>query len=335
MPLPRLDLALAGRTIQESLELVATGEHLGWGGAWVSELAGIDAVTAATAIAGVLERGRVGSAILPMQTRDPLLLAMTAASISQVAKGGFILGLGTSTNVIIQDWHATPWGSSPLGLTRECVGLVRRFLAGERITTDDGRWRYKRAQLSARPAGDVPIYIAALNDRMLELAGEIADGVLLNFVTIDDLRHARERVAAGAERARRSIEGFEFVIYFRATVTDDYELVRGRYQSELFTYVMAPVYQQMFEREGYGAACLEVQKLWRTGAREEALDAIPPALIRERTLVGTRDEIRARLEAYGDAGLDSTIVFPVAIPERDYIADCLRSIEALAPSAAR
>lgn len=333
MSLPRLDLALAGRTIQESLELVRTGEHLGWGGAWVSELAGIDAVTVAAAIAGVLEHGRVGSAILPMQTRDPLLLAMTAASISQVTKGGFILGLGTSTKVIIENWHATPWGSSPLGLTRECVDLVRRFLAGERITTENGRWRYRRAQLSTRPAADIPIYIAALNDRMLELAGEIADGVLLNFVTIDDLKHARERVAAGAQRAGRSMEGFEFVIYFRATATDDYELVRDRYQSELFTYVMAPVYQQMFDREGCREACLEIQKLWQSGARKEALDAIPPALIRERTLVGTQDEIHARLEAYGNAGLDCAIVFPVAIPDRDYIPECLRNIEALAPPA--
>lgn len=333
MPLPRLDLALAGRTIPESVALVRRGEALGWGGAWVSELAGIDAVTLATALAGVLQRGRVGSAIVPMQTRDPLLLAMTAASISQVAQGGFVLGLGTSTKVIIEDWHATPWGASPLGLTRECVGLVRRFLAGERVTTEDGRWRYRRAQLATRPNGSVPIYVAALNDRMLELAGEIADGVLLNFVTIADLKHARERVAAGARRAGRSVEELEFVIYFRATVTDDYELVRSRYQRELFTYVMAPVYQQMFDREGFGHACLEIEKLWRSGAREEALDAIPAAIIRERTLIGSADEIHARLEAYRQAGLDAAIMLPVAIPGRDYLPECLRNIEALAPSA--
>lgn len=330
MPFPQLDLACAGRTIKENLLLIGASEQRGWGGAWVSETTGIDGATMAAAATGALKDGRLGSAILPMQTRDPLLMAMTASSISQLASGGLILGLGTSTQIIIEDWHATPWGSSPLGLTREYVDLVRRFLAGERVTTEEGRWRYKRAQLSGRPTSDVPIYIAALNDRMLELAGEIADGVILNFVTTADLKHARARVKAGAERLGRSIENFEFIIFFRATVTDDYEQVRVRYQRELFTYVMSPVYQAMFNREGYGDVCKEIENMWRSGQRESALDTIPPALIHERTLLGTTDEIRLRLEQYAHEGMDTAIVFPVAIPDRDYMPDCLRTIEALA-----
>ncbi|MCZ6888424.1 MAG: hypothetical protein O7H39_08005, partial [Gammaproteobacteria bacterium] len=87
----------------------------------------------------------------------------------------------------------------------------------------------------------------------------------------------------------------------------------------------------MFAREGYRDACLEIQGLWRSGERQEALDAIPPALIRERTLIGPADEIHERLQAYGAEGLDSSMVFPVAIPDRDYIPDCLRIIEAMAP----
>ena len=264
-----------------------------------------------------------------MQTRDPLLLAMAATTIDQVAPGGFVLGLGTSTPLIVEDWHATPWGASPLQLTRECVGLVRRFLAGERVTTDSGRWRYRRAQLASRPSARTPIYLAALNDRMLELAGEIADGVILNFVTVADVNHAKCRVAAGAERAGRDLTDFELMVFFRATVTDDYEEVRNRYQRELFTYVMAPVYQRMFAREGFTDACQEVQALWRAGERERALDSVPPALIRDRTLIGTVGEIRERLTAYAAAGVDSTITFPVAIPDRDYRDDCARMIEAL------
>ena len=264
-----------------------------------------------------------------MQTRDPLLLAMAATSIGQVAPGGFVLGLGTSTPLIIEDWHATPWGASPLKLTRECVALVRRFLAGERVTTDSGRWRYRRAQLAGRSTGVTPVYLAALNDRMLELAGEIADGVILNFVTLGDVAHAKRRVAAGAARAGRDLADFELMVFFRATVTDDYEEVRERYQRELFTYVMAPVYQRMFAREGYGDICQEIQALWRAGERQRALDSIPPALIRERTLVGTATEIGSCLRAYADTGVDSTIIFPVAVPDRDYLSDTARIIEAL------
>ena len=256
-----LTLPRRGRTVRENIELATLAERAGWQGFWVAEATSGDAVATAAAVAARLESSRVGTAILPMQTRNPLLLAMAATSISQVAPGGFVLGLGTSTPLIIEDWHATPWGSSPLQLTRECVALVRRFLAGERVTTDAGRWRYRRAQLAARPAGKIPVYLAALNDRMLELAGEIADGVVLNFVTTADVAHAKRRVAAGAARAGRNLADFEFMVFFRATVTDDYEAVRERYQRELFTYVMAPVYQRMFAREGYGDACQEIQSV--------------------------------------------------------------------------
>ena len=326
----RLDLASPGRTVTENIEFAMLAESKGWRGFWVAETSGGEAMATAAAVAAKLESSRVGTAIVPMQTRDPLLLAMAATSIGQIAPGGFVLGLGTSTQLIIEDWHATPWGESPLQLTRECVGLVRRFLAGERVTTESGRWRYRRAQLASRPAAAAPVYLGALNDRMLELAGEIADGVILNFVTEADVAHVRRRVAAGAERVGRDLTDFELMVFFRATVTDDYEEVRDRYQRELFTYVMAPVYQRMFAREGFAEACREVQELWRSGDRQRALDSVPPALIRERTLIGSVAEIRERLDAYAAAGADSTIIVPVAIPDRDYMDDCARAIEALA-----
>ena len=328
---PRLDLSQCGRSIAESVDIVQHAESLGWEGALVSEINGADAVTSAACIAGALTKGRVGSAIFPMQTRDPLLLAMTAASLSQIAPDGFVLGLGTSTPIIIQDWHATPWGNSPLSLTRECVELGRRFLAGERVTTESGRWLYRRASLAMLPKSDVPIYLAALNDHMLQLAGEIADGVILNFVSTSDLAHAKEQVAAGARLVGRSLDNFEFVIFFRSTVTEDYEPVRERYQRELLTYVMAPVYQKMFAREGHAEVCEQIQSLWRDGERETALATLPETFIRDRTLIGTAEDIRARLVEYQEAGLDSSMIFPVAIPTNDYFDDTLRTVEALAP----
>ena len=325
----RLDLASPGRTVAENVDLALLAEECGWGGVWLAETTGLDAVAGAAAVAARLASGRVGTAIVPMQTRGPMLLAMAAASIGPVAPGGFVLGLGTSTPLIVEDWHATPWGESPLALARECVDLTRRFLRGERVTTESGRWRYRRAQLGTRPPPRAPIYLAALNDKMLELAGEIADGVVLNFVTVADVRHARERVAAGAARAGRSLDDFEIVVFFRATVTGDYEQARARYQRELLTYIMAPVYQHMFAREGWKEACREVQTLWRARERQQALDAVPEALIRERALIGEVDALRERLGAYAAAGMDSAIATPVALPDEDYLADTARTIRAL------
>ena len=314
----------------ENIELARCASDAGWGGFWAAEVNALEAGSLLGAVGSRLGHGRTGTAIVPMQTRDPLLLAMTAASLDQLAPDGFVLGLGTSTPIIVEDWHATPWGDSPLALTRECVDITRRLLDGERVTTETGRWRYRRAQLARPPERRIPIYLAALNDRMLELAGEIADGVILNFVTTTDVRHAHERLRVGAERAGRSLDDFEVVVFFRATETGGYEEVQDRYRSELFTYAMAPVYRRMFARAGFEEACLEVARLWGNRQRQEALEAVPEALIRERTLIGTGEEMQARLADYAAAGVSTALVTPVAVPGRDeYIADCKRTVRAL------
>ena len=326
----RIDMAAAGRTLPENIELALNGRDAGWGGLWAAEVNALEAASLLGAVGSHLGQGRTGTAIVPMQTRDPLLLAMTAASLDQLTPEGFVLGLGTSTPIIVEDWHATPWGTSPLALTRECVEIARKLLDGERVTTETGRWCYRRAQLARPPERRVPIYLAALNDRMLELAGEIADGVILNFVTTEDVAHAKARLAVGAARAGRSLDDFEIVVFFRATDTERYEDVQDRYRSELFTYAMAPVYQRMFARGGFEEACLEVQRLWQARQRQEALEAVPERLIRDRTLIGTADEMQERLAAYATAGVATALVTPVAAPGRDeYLTDCKRTIAAL------
>lgn len=334
-PLP-LDLAPPGRTLAESGDFAAAAERLGWRGAWAAETNGLDAATACASLAARLSAGRVGTGIVPVQTRNPLLLAMTAAALDQAAPGGFVLGLGVSTPLIIEDWHATPWGASPLELTRECVALVRRFLAGERVTTDPevpGRWRYRRAQLARPPERSLPIYLAALNDRMLELAGEIADGAILNFVSPADVAHARDRIAAGAARGRRSAESlkrFELMVFFRATATDTFARVEARYRRELLTYVMAPVYQRMFGRSGFGAACAEVERLWRGREREAALAAIPESLVRDRVLAGPKEALAERLDEYAAAGANSALILPLSAADANgYLADCQRTVQQL------
>lgn len=331
----RIDMAAAGRSLPENIDLALSARDAGWGGLWAAEVNALEAASLLGAAGSQLGQGRLGTAIVPMQTRDPLLLAMMAASLHQLTDEGFVLGLGTSTPIIVEDWHATPWVDSPLGLTRECVDITRRLLDGERVTTETGRWRYRRAQLARPPERRVPIYLAALNDRMLELAGEVADGVILNFVTTADVRHARIRLQAGADRAGRSLADFEVVVFFRATDTARYEEVQDRYRSELFTYAMAPVYRRMFARAGFEDACLEVARLWQSRQRQEALEAVPEALIRERTLIGTADEMQARLADYAAAGVSTALVTPVAAPGRDeYIADCSRTVKALSRVAA-
>ena len=289
----------------------------GWAGAWVSEVNGFDAVTQAAALAPVVGAGRIGTAIVPMQTRDPLLMAMSAASLNQLLPGRLVLGLGTSTPIIIQDWHAADWGK-PIALTREYVAILRQLLAGDRVTHDGARYRLRGASLGNRLAAPIPLYLAALNDRMLELAGEIADGVILNFASLDYLAHARARLAAGAARAGRSPADIEVIVFFRCSIVTDYALVRDRYQRELLTYVLAPVYQKMFAREGFGPMCTEVERLWKAGERDSALAAVTDTFTRGRLLAGTTTEIGASLDSYFEAGMDSAIIMPIPTPGDDY-----------------
>ena len=329
----RLELAVPGRTIQEHVELATLAQQSGFTGAWVSEVAGFDAVTQASAVGAAMPGARVGTAIVPMQTRDPLLMAMSANSLASVLGGNFTLGLGTSTKVIIEDWHSQPW-DKPLSLTREYVSLLRQFLAGEAVTTD-GRYQYRKARLGGRSGHDVPIHLAALNDRMLELAGEIADGVILNFASRAYFDHALERIEAGRARRENPDEPVEIIAFFRATVSDDFGPVRERYQRELLTYFLAPVYQKMFAAEGLGELCTEVQSKWKAGEREGALAAIPDDVIKDRVLAGSTAELEAQLRGYFEAGLDTAILMPVPPPHLDHREECGHIISALGAIATR
>ena len=330
--LRRIDLAVAGPTLAEEAELAGLAAQAGLRGVWVSEVAGLDMVTQAAAVGRALPQGRVGTAMVPVQTRDPLLMAMTAAGLVELLDGRFVLGLGTSTRVIIEDWHARPWGR-PLRLMREYVALLRAFLRGERVTTT-GAFPYRRARLDVQPAAPIPVYLAALADGMLALAGEIADGVILNFVGLASLRHALSQVEVGARRSGRTLNDIEVIAYFRTSVVTDYSEIRERYRRELLTYALAPVYQRVFAGEGYGEMCAEAERRWQAGDRQGALAALPDAFVRARVLAGTADEIAGRLNDYFGLGLNTAIILPVPAPSQEAQADSARIITTLGRIAA-
>ncbi|MDZ7727119.1 MAG: LLM class F420-dependent oxidoreductase [Dehalococcoidia bacterium] len=303
----------------EHAELAALAQQQGLTGAWLSEVNGYDAITQAAAVGAAMPGARIGTAIVPMQTRDPLLMAMSAASLASVLEGPFILGLGTSTRVIVEDWHSQPW-DKPLSLTREYVSLLRSFFAGERVTIE-GRYSYNNSRLGFT-AADIPIYLAALNDRMLELAGEIADGVILNFASPQYFEHARERIDAGRQRRANPADSVEILVFWRVSVVEDFAFVRDRYQREMVSYFMAPPYQRMWEREGLSDVSAEVEALWKSGDRGGALAAIPDDAMQQRVLAGTAEEVEAQLRPYFARGLNTAILMPVPTPGRDYRAEC-------------
>lgn len=322
----RLELAVSGRDLAQQAALVAHAEARGMTGAWMSEVNGADAITQAASAVCATRTARVGTAIIPIQTRDPLLMAMTAQSLADLSGGRFVLGLGTSTPVIVEDWHGRPWGK-PLAGTREFVMLVRQLLAGERVTAD-GPFPMKRASLAKKTTAPIPIYLGALNEGMMKLAAEIADGVILNFVSARQVRRSVDLI-----RSVRTAVGltapFEVCVFFRATVTGEPETSLPRYQQEMLTYLMSPVYQKFFARDGWGELCQSTVELWTSGKREEALARIPLQFVQERALLGPASALTAQLDEYAAAGMDTAFVLPVPVPGVEFYAGSREIVDAL------
>ncbi len=199
--LPRTGFAPIAGTVREIAALAARGEQLGYESVWIAEVAGYDAVTLLTAIAAATSTLRIGTGIAGIYLRDPLLMAMSANAVNEYSQGRLLLGLGTSTPVIVERWHGMPWGK-PLEHMREYTSLVRRLMSGERVKSS-GLYNLSSAQLGVPAGGMVPIYFGALNPAMLALAGEVADGVILNFPTLSYTRRAVAAVNQATLRAGR------------------------------------------------------------------------------------------------------------------------------------
>src|SRR6185436_8862914 len=200
---------------------------LGYESLWIADTgAGPDAFVVAAVAAGVTRNVRIGTAVIPIYTRALPVHAAGAGSVAQLAPGRFILGLGISSETIVDAWGGVPF-RQPFTRMRETVAVLRQMLAGERVTFAGKTLRTRNFRLVSPPPKPVPIYIAALMPPMLELAGEIADGVILNFMPVDAVPRMLAHVRAGAERAGRDPARLEVVSRFQTIVTDDVPAARA------------------------------------------------------------------------------------------------------------
>src|SRR3989442_724898 len=212
-------------------------EILGYESLWIADTgAGPDAFVVAAVAAGVTRRARIGTAVIPVYTRALPVHAAGAGSVAQLAPGRFVLGLGVSSETIVDTWGGVPF-EKPFARMRETVAVLRQMLAGERVSFEGKTVRTKNFRLVSPPPRPVPIYIAALMPPMLELAGEIADGVILNFMPVEAVPRMLAHVRKGAERAGRDGAELEVVARFQTLVTDDVPRARPMIQPFLFDEV--------------------------------------------------------------------------------------------------
>ena len=311
-----LGFAAPGTNPRDLIALAQEAERLGYDSAWAAEAWGTDAVTVLSWLAATTSRIKLGSAILQMPARTPAATAMTAATLDLMSGGRFVLGLGTSGPQVVEGWHGQPWGK-PLTRTREYVELVRAALRREALELHGEEYDVpysgagatglgKPLKLMLRPLRrEIPIYLAALAPKNVRLAFEIADGWLPIYFSPE-----KARATFGFAEA----EGFDVAPSVQVVVTDDLAAGRDAIRQILGLYIGgmgargANFYNALVRRYGYEAEAERIQELYLEGKQREAIAAVPDALVDEVALVGPRERIADRLEAWRASGATTLIV---------------------------
>ncbi len=321
----RLSLSLgyqtAWSTPADHLALAQEADRLGYSAVWASEAYGSDAVTMLAWMAGQTTRIDLGSAILQIPARSPAMTAMTAATLDTLSGGRFRLGLGVSGPQVSEGWHGVRFGR-PLQRTREYVEIVRRAVAGETVSYDGQFYQLplpdgpgKALKLSFHPARTrIPIYLAAVGPKNLELAGEVADGWLAIFFAPEYAREQLDSIASGRARAGLKLDGFDVVPSVPVVVGDDVaacaEVVR--WYAALYVGGMGSreqnFYNQLATRMGYGDAAREVQDLYLAKRHRDAAAAVPLEFIDRTSLLGPVERIAQRMREYAAAGVTTLSV---------------------------
>jgi probable F420-dependent oxidoreductase len=306
-----LTLPFAGVPLAEHEPLVRRAEAAGFDDLWTGETNGPDGFTPLALAAAWTERMRLGTGVVNPYTRGRAVLAQHAAALADASGGRFVLGLGASSNVIVERWNEVPF-EKPLTRLRETVPLLREVLAGGR-----GPGGFK---LETAPAHPVPIVLAALRDRMLRLGGELADGTFTNFLPLSAAEHVVARVREGEAAADR--DETEVICRFFCVPGDGIDVARFMFSA----YATVPVYEAFFRSLGWSEAIDPMVKAWRDGDRKAALAAVPEELVREIFVFGDAAAMRDRLGEYAARGITTLVLTPIAPPEQ-----LPELIDALAP----
>jgi F420-dependent oxidoreductase-like protein len=293
---------------------VRDAERLGATSVWVAEAWGQDALTPLAYLAAQTEQIRLGSAIAQLGARTPAMLAMSAMSLQLLSGGRFRLGIGTSGPQVMEGWHGVRFGK-PLAATRETIEIVRAIAAGQRVSHDGEVFQLPlpggpgRALRSMLPPVPVPVYVAALGPRNLELTGELADGWIGNAFMPEHSAVFLEPIAAGAARTGRQVADLDLVIPVSVEITDDAEEAARKHARE-YAFTIGAMgsrdqnfYNAAFARQGFGEDVRAVQDLWLAGRRDEAADRVPLALGSQTNLLGPPSVIKERLRRYRAAGI--------------------------------
>ncbi|MHB8576754.1 MAG: LLM class F420-dependent oxidoreductase [Dehalococcoidia bacterium] len=324
-----IGLGLANDDWDAAASYVVEAERLGVAYVWSAEAWGHDAVTPLAYLAGKTSRIRLGTGIVQAGTRTPALVAMTAMTMQSISGGRFILGLGASGPQVMEGWHGVRF-DRPATRIRELVEIVRMGARGERVQFKGKVYELplpggegKPLKSSATPR-QVPVYLATLSPKSLEMTGEVADGWLGTSFMPEHAGIFFDSIAKGAAKAGRTLSDLDLQAGGAVAFGDDLErLIPPRKAGTAFTLgAMGSrehnFYNDAFRRAGYDEEARYVQRIWLEGKRDQAAAAVPDEMIVKTNLLGTAEMVKARIRAYRDAGVTTIRAQPEGntTPER-------------------
>jgi F420-dependent oxidoreductase-like protein len=324
-----MKLAITLRVSPESgidIETVREAERLGFAAVWCGEAYGTDAVSPVAWVLAQTTRLQAGTSIMQMSARTPACAAMTAMTLQLLSGNRFLCGIGPSGPQVIEGWHGVPYGK-PLARTREYIQIIRQILErraplefnGEhyRIPYDgpgaSGLGKPLRSIVHGDPS--LKIYTASIAPPGLRTAGEVADGTLPFFMSPEQADAIVGPVAEGIAKAAsgKTLADFDLAPYVRIAVGDDLAACRDKIRPNFALYIggmgarSRNFYNDLAKRMGYEAAAVAIQDLYLAGRRREAEAAVPDALIDETSLIGTKERIHDRLQAWQALAKDHRI----------------------------
>ena len=322
---------VAGLQPTEIVEATKYAESLGYYSAWMAEGHGGDQFSILTACAVATDRILLGSGITVLFVRSAPTIAMAAASVDEYSKGRFILGLASGHREMVENEHGLKY-RSPMQHIREYVNIIQTLIREGRVQHAGEVVNIQNFDLWFKPfRPKIPIYLGAVNPKMLRLCGEIADGVMLTHITEDKAREAVNLIAEGAREAGRRPEDIDISALWGCSVSNDRNVARNRYRDYLALYpIRLSRYRKLMSDAGFGpqieAAVFEADQ----GDIQKAKDMIPDEMIDQLGIVGTPEDVRNRIDAYREIGISHPILSPL-VDEDSSMDQTMETIQACAP----
>ena len=315
-------------SVTDMVDCAQLAERKGLEAIWVAEGRRGDVFALLSALAINTSRIRLGAGVLPILVRSPWVVATGTATVDEISGGRFMLGLGAGHKSVIEDRHGLAY-DRPTARMREIAGIVRRALTGEPVNFEGEIFRLSAAQLSRRPVrNDVPVYIAGIGPRVLELAGEIADGAFLIFPTEKALRTSLSHISNGAKRANRDLDEVDIVAYVFTCVSSERQVAIETSRRTMAYFGRLPHYRNLFAQEGFSQEAAALRDAWKQNDDAGAMRAVSDEMVLTLSASGTADDVAGRINTLLEAGLKQAVLFPLAA-DGDARGAILQTIEAL------